>query len=50
MPPPPGLKPLFSCNLENSYRAFVTDEPRLQELRKKFEAYTGPVKNKGGVR
>lgn len=50
VPPPAGLKPLFDYNLENNYRAFVTDEPRLQELRKRFEAYTGPVQNKGGVR
>lgn len=50
VPPPAGLKPLFSYTLENNYRAFVTDEARLAELRKKFEAYTGPVENKGGVR
>lgn len=50
VPPPAGLKPLFSYELANDYRAFVTDAPRLNELRKKFEAYTGPVANKGGVR
>ncbi len=50
VPPPAGLKPLFEYNVENNYRAFVTDEKRLEELRKRYEAYTGPVKNKGGVK
>jgi ABC-type Fe3+ transport system substrate-binding protein len=50
VPPPAGLKPLSSYTLENNYRAFVTDDAQLTTLRKRFEAYTGPVENKGGVR
>jgi ABC-type Fe3+ transport system substrate-binding protein len=48
--PPPGLKPLSAYNIAAGYRQFVTDEERLAELRRKIEAYTGPVVNKGGVR
>ncbi len=29
---------------------FVTDEKRLVKLRQRFEKYTGPVTNKGGVK
>jgi hypothetical protein len=29
---------------------FLTNEPRLSALRKRFEGYTGPVVNVGGVR
>jgi len=50
VPPPAGLKPLFSYSLENNYRSFVSDATKLSELRKRYEAYTGPVENKGGVR
>ena len=49
VPPPPRLKPLPSYKIANGYREFVTDETRLTELRKRFERYTGPVVNKGGV-
>jgi ABC-type Fe3+ transport system substrate-binding protein len=48
--PPAGLKPLSAYNIAAGYRQFVTDEERLAELRRKMEAYTGPVVNKGGVR
>jgi ABC-type Fe3+ transport system substrate-binding protein len=48
--PPPGLKPLSSYHIVTGYRRFVTDQTRLAALRKKFESYTGPVVNKGGVR
>jgi hypothetical protein len=34
----------------NNYREFLTNEKQLEELRRRFEAYTGPVKNQGGVR
>ena len=44
VPPPPGLKPLFEYKLANDFRAFMTDEPRVVELRKRFESYVGPVK------
>lgn len=48
--PPAGLKPIFGYKLANNYSDFVSDETRLAELRKRFEGYTGPVKNIGGVR
>ncbi len=49
-PPLPELKPLFSMNVANGYRDFVTDEAALTGLRKRFEAAIGPIKNVGGVR
>jgi ABC-type Fe3+ transport system substrate-binding protein len=48
--PPPGLKPLSAYNTASQYREFVSDEKTLNELRKRFETYTGPVVNAGGVR
>jgi ABC-type Fe3+ transport system substrate-binding protein len=48
--PPAGLKPLSAYNIAADYRQFVSDEQKLTELRRKMEAYTGPVVNKGGVR
>jgi len=50
VPPPPGLKPLTAYNTANQYREFVSDEKTLAELRRRFEGYTGPVINAGGVR
>jgi ABC-type Fe3+ transport system substrate-binding protein len=50
VPPPEGLKPLASYHLQNNYREFVSDERFLADLRKRFEVYTGPVRNTGGVR
>jgi ABC-type Fe3+ transport system substrate-binding protein len=50
VPPPPGLKPLSSYKVANDYKEFVTDDKQLNELRQRFEKYTGPVVNKGGVR
>jgi ABC-type Fe3+ transport system substrate-binding protein len=50
VPPPLGLQPLFSYKLANGYKEFVSDEKTLQELRKRYESYTGPVVNVGGVR
>ena len=50
VPPPEGLKPLSSYRLADSYLQFVTDEKQLVELRKRFEKYSGPVTNAGGVR
>ena len=44
VPPPAGLKPLFSYNLANGFRAFITqEETKLNALRKRYESYTGPV-------
>ena len=50
LPPPAGLKPLSEYRLADAYRDFVSDEARLVALRQRFESYTGPVVNKGGVR
>ena len=50
VPPPYGWKPILSYKVVNDYREFITDEPRLKELRERFQHYTGPVKNTGGVR
>jgi ABC-type Fe3+ transport system substrate-binding protein len=50
VPAPYGWKPILSYKVVNNYRAFLTNTKQLEELRKRFEAYTGPVKNVGGVR
>jgi len=50
VPAPYNWKPILSYNVVNNYRAFLTNTMQLEELRKRFEAYTGPVKNVGGVR
>jgi ABC-type Fe3+ transport system substrate-binding protein len=47
--PPPGLNPLSSYNIDAGYQKLVTDKD-IASLRKRFESYTGPVVNKGGVR
>ncbi len=48
--PPSGFQPLTSYKIGNAYREFVTDAALIADLRKRFEAYTGPPVNKGGVR
>jgi ABC-type Fe3+ transport system substrate-binding protein len=48
--PPAGFKPLTSYKIANAFREFITDEKLIADLRKRFEAYTGPAVNKGGVR
>jgi ABC-type Fe3+ transport system substrate-binding protein len=50
VPPPSGFKPILSYNVANDYRAFLTDQPKIVELRKRFEAYSGPIVNAGGLR
>ncbi len=50
VPPPAGYKPILSYQVANDYRAFLTNEAQLISLRQRFEAYTGPVVNAGGVR
>jgi ABC-type Fe3+ transport system substrate-binding protein len=50
VPPPAGLMPLSGYDLANDYLAFVTDQKQLVELRQRFETYTGPVANAGGVK
>jgi ABC-type Fe3+ transport system substrate-binding protein len=39
VPPPPGMSPLSSYNIDNRYRALVSDETRLTELRRRFGTY-----------
>jgi ABC-type Fe3+ transport system substrate-binding protein len=48
--PPAGFGPILSYNVANDYRVFLTDQAEVAELRKRFERYTGPVVNAGGVR
>ena len=50
VPPPSGLKPLFDYNLANDFRSFIADEPRVVELRKRFETYIGPVEGSPVIR
>src|SRR5579863_92157 len=50
VPPPAGYKPLLSYKVANDYRAFLSDDKKVAELRKKFEGYSGPIVNTGGVR
>jgi ABC-type Fe3+ transport system substrate-binding protein len=50
VPPPAGLKPLFSYGVANDYRDFVTNDRLLADLRNRFAAAVGPIRNTGGVR
>jgi ABC-type Fe3+ transport system substrate-binding protein len=50
VPPPAGFKPLTSYKIANAFREFITDDKLIAGLRKRFETYTGPAVNKGGVR
>jgi ABC-type Fe3+ transport system substrate-binding protein len=50
VPPPAGYKPLLSYKVANDYRAFLTDQTKVAALRKRFEGYSGPIVNSGGVR
>lgn len=50
VPPPEGFKPLSAYKIANAYREFILDEKLVNELRQRFEKYTGPPVNKGGVR
>jgi ABC-type Fe3+ transport system substrate-binding protein len=50
VPPPDGYKPILSYKVANDYKAFMTNDAQIAELRKRFETYTGPVVNAGGVR
>jgi len=50
VPPPAGFKPILSYQVANDYRDFLADQPKVAELRKRFEAYSGPIVNAGGVR
>jgi ABC-type Fe3+ transport system substrate-binding protein len=50
VPPPAGYKPILSYKGSNDYRAFLSDETEVAALRKRFEGYSGPIVNPGGVR
>jgi ABC-type Fe3+ transport system substrate-binding protein len=50
VPPPSGLMPLSGYRLANDYLKFVTNQKQLVALRRRFEKYTGPVTNAGGVK
>ena len=50
VPPPAGYQPILSYKVANDYRDFLTDQNKVEELRKKFEGYSGPIVNSGGVR
>jgi ABC-type Fe3+ transport system substrate-binding protein len=50
VPPPFGLKPILAYNVANDLAAIATDTALLAGLRKRFESYTGDVKNRGGIR
>jgi ABC-type Fe3+ transport system substrate-binding protein len=39
VPPPAGMAPLASYNIDNRYRALVSDDSRLTELRRRFGTY-----------
>ena len=49
-PAPYDWKPILSYKVVNNYREFLTNTIQLAELRKRFEVYTDPVENTGGVR
>jgi ABC-type Fe3+ transport system substrate-binding protein len=48
--PPTGYKPILSYKVVNDYRAFLSDQTQVAALRKRFEGYSGPIVNTGGVR
>jgi hypothetical protein len=50
VPPPEGFQPLASYKVANNHREFMTNDKLVADLRKRFEGYTGPPANKGGVR
>jgi ABC-type Fe3+ transport system substrate-binding protein len=50
VPPPAGFKPILSYQVANDYKTFLTNEAQVVAPRKRFEQYTGPVINAGGVR
>ena len=45
----PCKRQVFSYKVVSDYRQFLADEKQLEELCKRFERYTRPVVNVGGV-
>lgn len=50
VPPPAGYKPIFDYKVVTDYKAFLVDATKIADLRERFEKYSGPVVNAGGVR
>src|ERR1700704_6486261 len=50
VPPPAGLAPLSSYNIDSGFRALVSDESRLTELRKRFGGYIARRGTAAGMR
>jgi len=50
VPPPNGYQPILSYKVSNDYVAFLSNQTQVAELRKRFESYSGPIVNAGGVR
>jgi ABC-type Fe3+ transport system substrate-binding protein len=50
VPPPNGFKPILSYQVANDYRDFLSNQAQVADLRKRFEHYSGPIVNSGGVR
>jgi ABC-type Fe3+ transport system substrate-binding protein len=50
VPPPAGYKPILSYKVVKDYRDFLSDQTEVVALRKRFEGYSGPIVNTGGVR
>ncbi len=44
--PPAGFPPITEYQIANRFREFITDDDKIPGLRKKFEAYIGPVTGK----
>ena len=42
--PPAGFRPILDYNVLNGYREFVVDGARLEELRRRYQEYIGPVR------
>ena len=44
------MKVLSAYKIAAGYKEFVSNAAQIADLRKRFETYTGPVVNQGGVR
>jgi ABC-type Fe3+ transport system substrate-binding protein len=42
--PAGGFRPILEYNVLNGYREFVVDQARIEELRRRFQEYIGPVR------
>jgi len=50
VPAPYGWNPVMSYKVVNNYREFLANTQQLEELRKRFESYIGPVKGMAGAK